>query len=226
VYRSALQIKLEQGRQVVGLFAPAGADFATPGVLSWSVDGGAELELVDLTHPWPTDFDGALTIHGKPRDGEAITLLDARVRSKTFRDQTFLVGGRTLALGACVARDDRWPRAIFQPSTLHEWLPDTGLSVQRPDDTMSRLVVEWNAPETRRVIVPGGEVTLSPGVEAPRSYSLGMSMPMVLALPVIGASGAKRKNRRVRTLLRRRLGPATPPGTPGGGASALGAWQC
>jgi hypothetical protein len=97
VYRSALQIKLEQGRQVVGLFAPAGADFATPGVLSWSVDGGAELELVDLTHPWPTDFDGALTIHGKPRDGEAITLLDARVRSKTFRDQTFLVGGRTLA---------------------------------------------------------------------------------------------------------------------------------
>ena len=38
-----------------------------------------------------------------------------------------------------------------------------------------------------------------------------------------GTSDVKRKNRRLGAMLRGRLGAATPPGEPGGGASALGA---
>src|SRR4051794_24707490 len=147
MHKSKLQTRLEAGRQVPGLFAPAEADFVTPGVLSWSGDAGATLELVDLSHPWPTSFEETLTIHGKPYDGEALTLLDARVRTRSAFDRTSRLSSTVLAVGAHITEDEKWPVANFRPGTLHEWLPETGLSIDHPDDEMSRLIVEWNAPQ-------------------------------------------------------------------------------
>lgn len=130
--RSKLHTKLEEGRQIAGKFAPAeGAEFATPGVLSWSVERGAELELVDLSHPWPTAFGETFTVYGQPHDGEALTLLGARVRRKTDSDRTSHIDSWTLALGAHVDPKERWPRANYRPASLHEWLPETG-PVNRP----------------------------------------------------------------------------------------------
>jgi hypothetical protein len=36
--------------------------------------------------------------------------------------------------------DRRWPIANYRPSALHEWLPETGLSVAYPGEPLSRLV--------------------------------------------------------------------------------------
>ncbi len=35
------------------------------------------MELVERTHPWPTDFDQPMTVFGQPYDGEPLTLFDA-----------------------------------------------------------------------------------------------------------------------------------------------------
>ena len=35
---------------------------------------------------------------------------------------------------AQVGRDCHWPAANDRPSTLHEWLPETGRSIEHPDD--------------------------------------------------------------------------------------------
>jgi hypothetical protein len=174
--RSKLQTSLEGGRQIPGMFAPAGADFATPGVLSWSVEGGAQLDLVDLSHPWPTNFNDSFTVHGSPYEGEELTLLAARVRKTNFGNHTTRVVSWVLLLGDHVALDERWPRASYRPATLHEWLPETGLSIDHPNADLSRLVVEWNAPERRTVALPGAEITLRPGADWSWNYSPGWSI--------------------------------------------------
>jgi hypothetical protein len=88
VWKSSVQRDLESGRQVSGVFSPVGADFATPGVLSWSVDEGVSLELIDRGDPWPTDFGPSFTVHGNPYEGDSVTILDARVRRIAMGDQS------------------------------------------------------------------------------------------------------------------------------------------
>jgi hypothetical protein len=184
VRRSKLQRRLEEERQVPGLFRPAGADFETPAVLTWSAETGGALELVDMSDPWPADFEETFTVHGKPHEGEPVTLLRARVRKKLLGDRTSHVVGWTLALGDHVHPGDRWPVATYRPGTLHEWLPETGLSIEHPHEDMSRLVVEWNAPERRTVALPDAEIALSPGADWTWAYSPGWSIDTSMTFSV------------------------------------------
>ena len=125
VRRSKLHTELVAGRPVTGLFAPSGADFATPGILSWTEEQGAELQLVDLSDPWPSDFGDSFTVHGKPHTGDEVTLLRARVQSKTAFERTTHITSGILALGDHSDVEERWPIANYSPASLHEWIPDT-----------------------------------------------------------------------------------------------------
>lgn len=153
-------------------------------MLSWSVETGAALELVELSDPWPTDFNETFTVHGQPHEGERVTLLGARVRRKRLGERTSRVESWTLALGEYVHPDDRWPRSNYRPGTLHEWLPETGLSIDHPNDDMSRLTVKWNAPQRRTIALPDAEVALSPGADWSWAYSPGWSIDTSMTLAV------------------------------------------
>lgn len=172
--KSRLQQRIEAGEGVTGFFAPAdsGEDFATPGILHWSTAAGATLELAERSDPWPTRFDQSFVVHGSPHDGDPITLFDARVRSLSgFEQQTFRLSASTLAIGALVDRDTRWSRANYRPGTLHEWRPETGLSIDHPDDDGRRLVVEWKPPDREVVNLPDGEVSIYPSHQTAWSYA-------------------------------------------------------
>lgn len=179
-----LERRLTEGRQVPGMFWPRAADFATPGVLSWSATDGAELELVDLSHPWPTDFDTTLTVHGQPHDGEELTLFDARVRTVKMFDRTSRLTSPQIGLGAHVDSDTRWVHSHFRPSRLHEWLPETGLSISGPTENQRRLVVEWNAPDRLTVTVEGGEVSLAASADWTWSHAPGWSIETTMTFSV------------------------------------------
>jgi hypothetical protein len=171
VRRSNIQTKLEDGHRVVGMFAPAEAEYETPGVLTWTPERGAELELADLSDPWPTDFNETFVVHGRPHDGEPVTLLQAQVKARTMGHRTSELRSLTLALGAHATMEDRWLYSHYRPASLHEWLPETGLSHAEVGDRQSQLTVEWNAPELRTVALPEGELTLRPGADRPWSYA-------------------------------------------------------
>jgi len=188
VRRSKLHTELVAGRPVTGLFAPSGADFATPGILSWTEEQGAELQLVDLSDPWPSDFGDSFTVHGKPHTGDEVTLLRARVQSKTAFERTTHITSGILALGDHSDVEERWPIANYSPASLHEWIPDTGLSIEHNSDDNSRLVVAWNAPEQRDVTLSGATISLSPGADWAWSYSPGWSIETSMKFTVRSAT--------------------------------------
>jgi hypothetical protein len=171
--KSNLQRRLEAGDSVTGIFAPAGGSdsFATPGVLTWSSEQGAALELAERSDPWPRDPGELFTVHGEPHEGDVVTLLDARVRRRSSFDQTSHVTSWTLALGALTDMNDRWERANYRPGTLPEWLADTGLTIDRPDsDPTAAVQVTWRRPPRRTVRVAGAELSIYPGAHAPWGY--------------------------------------------------------
>jgi hypothetical protein len=153
------------------MFAPAGANYETPGVLTWTTERGAELELADLSDPWPTDFSEAFVVHGQPQDGEPVTLLEALVKTRTMGDRTSKVRSPIVALGAHVTTDDLWLYSHYRPASFHEWLPETGLTLADVADYESQLRVEWNAPEQHTITIPGGELTLRQGATRRWSYA-------------------------------------------------------
>jgi len=172
---SQLEQKLVAGESVTGRFAPAGADFATPGVLKWSSDEGALLELADRTHPWPDGEEDGFTVHGTPYDGEAITLMDCMVRRWSFNNITTHISSSTLAIGEHTEPGEGWPKANFRPGTLHEWIPETGLSIGGDDkddeDDAATFVLTYRQPVRRVVQVPDGEVSIYPSGYYGWSYS-------------------------------------------------------
>ncbi len=150
------------------MFAPAGVEFATPGVLTWTMERGAELELADRSHPWPIDFDETFAVHGQPYDGDAVTLLQARPIQR-MGAQTAKLRSWVLAVGAHTDMDERWLFSHYCPASLHEWLHDTGLVSKRSIDGR-QVTVEWNQPAHRTVTVPGGEVSLAPRLQSDVDY--------------------------------------------------------
>lgn len=170
---SKLEQRLEGGEPVTGIFRPSGASesFATPGVLTWSNDTGALLELAERSDPWPQDFGERFTVHGNTHEGGPITLLDARVRRLSSFDRASHVESWTLAMGTLMNSDDVWSIAKYRPGSLHEWLPETGLSIEHLDDQFDSVRVEWRRPERRTTIMDGGEVSINPGRYYSWSYS-------------------------------------------------------
>ena len=86
-------------------------------------------------------------------------------------DHTSKIRSGIVALGAHVSMDDRWPYSHYRPASLHEWLPENGLSLPDVADDNSRLMVEWSAPERLTMSIPGGELVLRPGADWSWSYA-------------------------------------------------------
>lgn len=164
---ASVQQDLEAGAALSRVFAPAGADFATPGVLSWSDVGGARLQLAALEDPWPGDFNRLFTIHAQLHGyvGTPVTLMDSRVVRKLFMDQPAEIVAQILAVGAHTDSEERWPVANFMPYGLHEWYPETGLSIRFADKQHREPRVSWKRPKPIRIPVPGASITLNPGVD-------------------------------------------------------------
>lgn len=156
---TALQAKLEAGDSVTGLFAPVGAAFNTPGVLSWTAERGAQLELADITDAWPNDFNERFTVHGVIHaNGEFVTLIEARVVHMTAVNAATRIAGSTLAIGEHTDSDETWAFARYAPPGLHEWFPENGLSKSHPDDDMQQVQVNWRP--VAPVVVPLPDVEL------------------------------------------------------------------
>ena len=158
---------LEGGAVLSGMFSPAGADFETPGVLSWSDETGARLQLTALDDPWPTDFNRLFTIHAGLHGfvGTPLTLMQARVVRKLNLNQPAVIQAQTLAIGAHTDPDERWPVANFMPHGLHEWYPETGLSLGFRDKKQHQPQVSWKPPKRIRIPIPGATIDLQPGAD-------------------------------------------------------------
>ncbi|MDW5595097.1 hypothetical protein VSS74_12160 [Conexibacter stalactiti] len=168
--QTTLHRRLLAGDQITGTFSPADSELETPGVLSWSAERGADLELADRSDPWPSDFGDIFTVHGQPHDGEALTLLQAQVRRTTDLMRVSHVASGVVALGQHVLPDDRWSHARFWPGRLHEWMPETGLSIDSDED-LRGTTLRWRAPEHRTVTLPDGQVDFVPSASYAWSYS-------------------------------------------------------
>jgi hypothetical protein len=122
------------GEHVTGHFQPAGSDVATPGLLWWSADGGALVELIGGTEGWPTDRgEPHHVIYGETREGDSFTLPKGWVKSVAFGDEVTRFKSSMLVLGEHVAPERRWPRSIYSTANLSEWRADTGLDFSYPN---------------------------------------------------------------------------------------------
>lgn len=160
---SSAQEILEAGESLTGMFQPAGADFATGGILSWNADTGADLRLADLSDPWPNSFDEHLTLHGLLHAGEPVSLMQTRVVETTALGEASRFASPILALGEHTDSRETWTYARYCPTSLHEWYPEKGFIHGHSDDEPSHPRVEMRPVESLRITVPGGEVCLELG---------------------------------------------------------------
>jgi ApeA N-terminal domain 1 len=173
---SKLQEALEDGQALSGVFWPVGADFQTPGVLSWSDETGARLQLTLLDDPWPTDFNAQFTVHAflYAFGASPLSLMHCRMAQMLQLDQPALIKSQTIAIGAHTVPDERWPVADFCPSGLHEWYPETGMS---PPDYIKgdppKLRFEWQQPKPLVITTPDATITLYGGVVEHVTWSWG-----------------------------------------------------
>jgi hypothetical protein len=163
---------LEERGEVFGRFAPAGSETDTQGdqgVLRWDPDEGASVELINPKEAWPEGVGGAwFTTHGVTTAGQALTLLNAWVKRRSLGDAELTVRASTLALDEMTGPEAKWARMIVRTAHLHEWLPETGLRWKRDHDKklrLRKLGVAWAPPPEHSVAVPGGSLTIGPGVE-------------------------------------------------------------
>jgi hypothetical protein len=169
-----VQQDLEAGATLSGVFWPDGADFTTPGVLSWTDDAGARLQLAALYDPWPKDFNRLFTVHAGLAGyvGTPLTLMQSRVVRKHFLDQPSEIVAQTLAIGAHTDPEERWPVANFMPYGLHEWYPETGLSLAFRDKKKLRgPQISWKPPKAVKIPLPGAKIALQPDAES--SWGIG-----------------------------------------------------
>jgi hypothetical protein len=156
-----LQARLEAGDTVTGLFAPVGADFQTPGILSWTTERGAQIDLADLSDAWPHDFAERFTVHGIVHsNGELVTLIEARVANLTAIDTATRIAASTLAIGEHTDSDETWAFAHYTAPGLHEWLPENGLSMSHPDEDIDQVQVNWSPVAPVLIPLPDAELSL------------------------------------------------------------------
>jgi ApeA N-terminal domain 1 len=152
---------LREGRALTGYFVPPGLEAEVPGVMSWSVEDGARVELIGDTNGWPVMGSPHFVVHGWLREGGEVSLLHAWVKTVAMTDQVTAVRSSTLALGEHVDRDTRWPRAIYSTANLSEWRRDTGLASSQPAPRTrpGHVRFDWRPPERDEVEVPGARLT-------------------------------------------------------------------
>ncbi|PTL54101.1 hypothetical protein [Paraconexibacter algicola] len=148
------------GEVVVGRFQVIGTEDVVPGVLRWSARDGATLELIDDASGFPRSFDALpFGVHGLLRNGGEVSLFDCRVSRMQLLDHPTHIRCSTLAYGAQVLPEDRWPRAIYGTAALSQWRDDSGIHLANlPSADDPTLRVEFQPTTRDRVDVPGAEL--------------------------------------------------------------------
>jgi ApeA N-terminal domain 1 len=169
---------LSEGRSLTGHFVPAGLETReVAGILSWSFEDGARLELVGDTEGWPAMDAPHFVVHGSLRDGGDVSLLHAWIRSTAMVDEVTAVWSSTLALGEHVDLDAVWVRAIYSTAHLTEWRGVTGLDYSHsPESKSESFHVAWKRPETEEVDVPGARLSFGGSVDTVVSWSADWSI--------------------------------------------------
>lgn len=136
--RDANTRALKDSEILGGFFSLPDVDWDVPGLLSWSEDG-AKLELIESHAAWPRDLRArTYTVHGRIETLD-VTLLGAWTQGVSLGDVVKRVLAPTLAVGAWVQEDDRWPDAIYSTAHLSEWRSDSGLRYSRARPLWKRL---------------------------------------------------------------------------------------
>lgn len=149
------------------------------GVLSWGVEDGAKLILLEPGEPWQAhELDGQHRVFGLLADNTLVTLPEARVSGyhhsamfeATFRSSSLL-------LGANVEEDeDLWSEMSFGLAHLHGWLPRTGISGPEYEwdekDKLQRVQIDWSPVEPVEVELKDGvKIKLGFGMQALNAVS-------------------------------------------------------
>lgn len=152
--------RLIAGEPVLGWFHLSGSDNVVPGLLRWSSDSGAMIELVDSTD-WGVPLNTEhLTVHGVLEESDAITLLEAIVRTTTMEDEVKRIGAYTLVLGEHIESDTTWERAIYASANLAEWRGATGLTHSLPGgpEQPFHYRIDWEPPEVQEFSARGARM--------------------------------------------------------------------
>jgi hypothetical protein len=173
--------KLKNDGEVAGRFEWAGHHDpdgpGTPGVLRWSPEDGATLQLIGPHERWPDDFiSTGMTINGVTDDGGELTLFDAWIsRMSMIPQRVISLKSSALLAGAQLSGDERWTSGAYRTAHLHEWLPETGLLPREygADETAwppKRLTIAWEPPTPHHINLPAGRLTLSHGMASPSRW--------------------------------------------------------
>jgi ApeA-like protein len=162
------------------------------GVLSWSVEDGAKLILLEPSEAWGAhELGGQHRVFGLLADNTLITLPEARVsgyRHSAMFEAT--LRSSRLLLGANVEEDeDAWSKMSFALAHLHGWLPRTGISGPEyewvEDDRLQRVRIDWSPVEPVEVALEDeAEIRFGFGMQAPSVVSPRRSIDTDLTIGV------------------------------------------
>ncbi len=164
--------RLLRGEPLLGWFAPAGRADEAPGVLRWSDENGAQLELLDTDLGWVDGLDRgeSFTLHGRLREGGDVSLLSCWVRRYDPLNRELLaLDAPGLAVGEHTTPEERWARAVFTTHNLDRWRPDSGLAYSYPNRRArpQHFRMDWQPPPPDEVQVKGATLAFATSFDAP-----------------------------------------------------------
>jgi hypothetical protein len=139
---------LRAGEVIGGFVWPSGQTASVPGMLHWSYEDGAVVDLIEPARAWGYDFDtGEFVAHMRTNENDEITLLNARVRRIALRDEVTQLAAYTLVFGGHVQPRDRWPQATFGTANLTEWRRASGIRSSFPQHDPLHVQLDWEPPD-------------------------------------------------------------------------------
>jgi hypothetical protein len=167
--REDTTVSLRQGKPFLGRFKPAGSDNEVPGVLTWSDDDGARLELLGPVEGWPSGLsDESFDIHGYSYAGDDVTIPRALINHRSLLpDEPKSAISATLIVGEHTTAAERWPRASFTTYNLYPWRDAPGFAFSYPNKRVrpDHMRVDWQ-PQVEKVDVRGARLRFvtAPGI--------------------------------------------------------------
>ena len=166
---------LRQGKPFLGRFAPAESDNDAPGVLTWSEDSGARLELLGPVEGWPVGLgDESFDIHGYSYAGDDVTIPRARINHRSFLpDEPKSAISASLIVGEHTSATERWPRASFTTHNLYPWRDAPGFAFSYPNKRArpDHIRIDWQ-PQVEEADVRGARLRFvtAPGITLRRQH--------------------------------------------------------
>jgi hypothetical protein len=136
------------GETVGARFGLSATSPSATGLLRWSNEDGATLELIERAPAdWPHEVGAELAkLHGLTfPDDERLTLLDGWVNRTRIGGLPLAIHASSLALGMEPTTKDAWTTAIYSTANLPEWRAEIGLSFsqRRRRAQAYDIRVEW-----------------------------------------------------------------------------------